>query len=88
METISDGFWFYENQKKGLGVYFRDSISSDIDSLEIVAGLHEIFFDGYYRLISRKFPFAIYYKIEDNTVFVYVVLDSRRDPAWIIKKFG
>jgi hypothetical protein len=35
---------------------------------------------------SQKFPFAIYYKIERHTVFVYNVLDCRRDPVWINKR--
>jgi hypothetical protein len=30
---ISQGYWFYEEQRDGLGDYFRDCIVSDIDSL-------------------------------------------------------
>jgi hypothetical protein len=62
-ETIFEGFWFYENQAKGLGTYFKKSIYSDIDSLEIYAGVHELFRGAYHRMVSKKFPFAIYYKV-------------------------
>ncbi|MDI6794613.1 MAG: hypothetical protein QME81_17390, partial [bacterium] len=32
---------------------------------------------------SNRFPFAIYYRIDNNMVLVYAVLDCRRNPAWI-----
>ncbi len=83
---LINGYWFYEKQTKGLGIYFLDTLFSDIDSLKIYAGMHPIHFEKYHRLLSKRFPFAIYYRIEDDTVFVYAVLDCRRDPAWIRKK--
>ena len=81
-EDIIDGFAFYERQSKGLGDYFLDSIFSDIESLHIYAGIHSVHF-GYHRLLAKRFPFAIYYKVEDEAVQVYAILDCRRDPAWI-----
>ncbi len=30
-QDLMDGFYFYENQSKGLGEYFLDSIFSDIE---------------------------------------------------------
>jgi len=83
---LIDGYWFYEKQSNGLGAYFLDTLFSDIESLKIYAGIHSIHFDKYHRLLSKRFPFAIYYRIEDDTVLVYAVLDCRKDPAWIRKK--
>jgi len=86
--SIVDGYHFYENREAGLGPYFLDSILSDLRSLQVLAGRHEIFVDDYYRLISKKFPFAIYYKVENNVGIVYAVLDCRRDPEWILKQLN
>lgn len=80
------GFWFYEKQQDGLGAYFLDSLFSDIDSLGLYAGIHPVVFGDYYRLLSKRFPFAIYYRILNHIVHVYAVLDCRRDPAWIRKR--
>jgi len=82
------GYRFYERQKKGLGNYFLSSLNSDIESLKIYAGIHSIHFGKYYRLLSKRFPFAVYYRIEENEIRVYAVLDCRRDPAWIRKRLG
>jgi plasmid stabilization system protein ParE len=81
-EDLLDGYRFYECQSEGLGAYFLDSLFSDIDSLQIYVGIHSVHF-GYHRLLSKRFPFAIYYRVVRKTVRVYAVLDCRRDPTWI-----
>jgi hypothetical protein len=81
-KDLVDGFAFYDRQSKGLGNYFLDSIFSDIESLHLYAGIHAFHF-GYHRLLAKRFPFAIYYRVENDTVRVYAILDCRRNPAWI-----
>lgn len=78
---IREGYWFYEDQSSGLGDYFRDCIIADIDSLTFYGGIHEISY-LYHRKLATRFPFAIYYKVDGETVTVVAVLDARRDPSW------
>ncbi len=74
---------FYEKQGEGLGGYFFDSLFSDIDSLLLYAGIHPMVF-GYHRMLAKRFPYAIYYRFEKETlVVVRRVLDLRRDPKKI-----
>ena len=84
-QDLRDGFEFYEAQEGGLGDYFFDTISSDIDSLLIYAGIH-VKAHGLYRLLSNRFPYAIYYSIEGDVVYVNAVLDCRRDPDSILRR--
>ena len=76
---LEAGRRFYERQGEGLGEYFLDSLFSDIDSLALYAGIHHKVF-GYHRLLSRRFPYAIYYHLHTEEVVVYRVLDCRQDP--------
>ncbi len=85
-EDLKEGYYFYELQERGIGRYFLDAISADIESLRLFAGIHSIHFGKYYRLLSKRFPFAIYYRIEEQEVRVYGVIDCRRNPAWIRKR--
>lgn len=85
---LIEGHRFYEKQAAGVGNYFLDSLFSDIDSLLVSAGMHSVHFGKYHRLLSRRFPFAIYYLVEGETVLVYAVLDCRRSPAWIRNRLG
>lgn len=79
-EDLYNGRLFYEKQAEGIGKYFFDSLFSDIDSLVLYAGIHLKVF-GFYRLLSKRFPFAIYYTLEKNWIVVYRVLDLRRNPT-------
>ena len=82
---LQAGFHFYEAQQAGIGDFFLDSTYSEIDSLLLYAGIHRKIF-GYHRQLCRRFPFAIYYKLEGEDIFVWRVLDLRRDPIWIQKQ--
>jgi hypothetical protein len=84
-EDFLDGFRFYEGQAEGVGRYFIDSLMADIESLYLYAGVHAKQY-GYYQMRARRFPFAIYYRVEGDKILVHAVLDCRRDPAWIRKR--
>ncbi len=63
VEDLAGARRFYEKQGEGLGAYFLDSLFSDIDSLALYAGIHQNVF-GYFRMLSKRFPYAVYYKVE------------------------
>jgi hypothetical protein len=86
-QDLIAGYEFYQLRQEGLGTYFLSSIYSEIESLAIYAGIHRQAF-GYHRMICRRFPFAIYYKTNGDNVFVWRVLDLRRDPDWIAEQFS
>lgn len=80
IEDLDRGRQFYEQQEEGVGTYFLDSLFSDIDSLVLHAGIHRQVF-GYHRLLSKKFPYAVYYRMETpDLVTIYRVLDLRQNP--------
>jgi plasmid stabilization system protein ParE len=84
-QDLREGFSFYEAQAEGLGTYFLDSLFSDIDSLQLHAGIHAQHF-GYHRLLSKRFPYAIYYRLSGATVRIYAVLDCRRAPFRMVER--
>lgn len=84
-EDLIQGFRFYENREPGVGSYFLDCLFSDIDSLILFAGIHQIVY-GYHRSLSKRFPFAIYYNVNGELIRVHAVLDCRRNPAWTRKR--
>jgi len=76
------GFAFYERQSHGVGSYFLESLYSDIESLRLFAGIHRMVL-GFHRLLSRRFPYAVYYDVTGGAIRVWRVLDCRRNPQWI-----
>lgn len=81
-QDLIDGFRFYEAQNFGLGQDFLDSLFSDIDSLQLFAGIHPMVF----RLSTtpvQKVSIAIYYQVDNDIVRIRAVLDCRQDPKKI-----
>lgn len=83
---LLEGFAFYEGQQRGIGSYFLDSLYADIDSLLLYAGIHPKPYGHLYRMLAKRFPFAIYYDLQEDLVTVVAVLDCRQNPASIGKR--
>ena len=79
---LINGYQFYELQSAGIGSYFLETLLSDIESLRLHAGIHRKVL-GFHRLLSKRFPYAIYYSVNGETVSIWRVLDCRRNPGWI-----
>jgi len=84
---LTDGYLFYEACEEGVGEYFLDSLSADIRSLRIFKGGHRLI-EGYHRMVAKRFPHAIFYRVEDNEIRVHAVIDTRRDPKWISERLN
>ncbi|CAK0771092.1 Type II toxin-antitoxin system RelE/ParE family toxin [Gammaproteobacteria bacterium] len=86
-DDLCEGRKFYDKQGGNIGDYFWDSLLSDMESLVIFAGIHRREF-GFYRMLSKRFPYAIYYDVNGDVVSVVAVLPIRRDPMWVKAKMG
>ncbi len=84
---LEDGRNFYNQQQQGIGNYFWDTLISDIESLLISAGVHAKKFD-YYRMSSKRFPYSVYYEVNNQEVFIVAVLPERRNPMWTSNKLS
>jgi len=82
---LNRGYLYYERQEVGLGDYFKNTLLAEIEGLTVTAGIHRMV-RSHHRMISRVFPYAIYYKFSDNTADVRAVIDCRRNPDWIDKQ--
>ena len=85
---LDEGFWFYELQASGLGDYFAGKLRADIETLHVTAGVHPNVYRDYHRLLSRTFPFGVFYTLSDDIATVWAVIDLRHDPAWIRERLG
>jgi hypothetical protein len=83
LQDLNNGFLFYEAQETGLGEYFAACLRADIEGLKVWAGIHRVIYKDYHRLLSRVFPYGIFYTLDKEAAVVWAVIDLRRDPAWI-----
>ncbi len=50
--------------------------------------MHRVVYRDYHRLISRVFPYGIFYTMEDDCAVVWAVIDLRQDPEWIRQRLS
>lgn len=84
-DDLEEGRAFYDQKESGVGDYFAAALAADIESLILFGGIHPIHF-GFHRLLSKRFPFGVYYLVEGKVIRIYAVLDLRREPAWIRRR--
>jgi hypothetical protein len=87
IDDLNEGRIFYDKIQLGAGEYFWDSLIADIESLVVYAGIHRQYYN-FYRMLARRFPYAVYYQIDENIVGIVAVLPMRRNPLWIKKQLG
>jgi plasmid stabilization system protein ParE len=71
---------WYQTQVTGLGYEFLDEIKK---ALQIMADNPEIFqivYKNIHRAIIQRFPFVIYYQIEEETIVVLGIIHASRNP--------
>jgi hypothetical protein len=84
---LNEAFVFYEAQAPGLGDYFIACLRADIEGLKVSGGAHRVVYADYHRLLSKVFPYGVFYTMERGNAVVWAVLDLRRDPEWIREQF-
>lgn len=83
IEDLVRGREFYEKQGEGLGDYFEEALAADIESLRLFVQVFTRWRMDTHRMLSSRFPYAVYYDVVGDQVRVRAILDCRRNPQWI-----
>jgi toxin ParE1/3/4 len=78
---VEAAFDWYEGEQEGLGREFVDELRAVY--LRIVDGplKYAELRSGIRRALTRRFPYAVYFSIDETVVVVLAVLHAARDPA-------
>ena len=79
-DDLAEAYAWYENQRTGLGEEFLGCVDACIERICRRPRMYAIVHDSYRRALVRRFPFAVFYENVRNTVTVYAVLHTARDP--------
>jgi toxin ParE1/3/4 len=79
---------WYENQRAGLGAEFVDEIEATIQVLIHNPRLHPVYYRGFRRVLARRFPYKLFYRMEDDQIIVFRVLHVRRDHPRLLRPGG
>jgi plasmid stabilization system protein ParE len=78
---IAATFDRYENEQIGLGREFLVELRATYDRVADGPLKYQHLRSGIRRALVRRFPYAVYFAIEDDVIVVLAVLHVSRDPA-------
>ena len=77
---ISDAYAWYEAQRSGLGEDLLGAVDACIQAIPRHPDTYAPVYRAYRRGLVRRFPYAVVYEHTENTVTVYAVFHTSRDP--------
>ena len=78
---IESAFDWYETEEPGLGHDFVDQLRAAYDRVVQNPFTFQDLRFGIRRALTRRFPYAIYFSVENDIVLIVAVLHCARDPA-------
>jgi len=73
---------YYNQQVPGLGDALVDEIEAGLQNILAAPQTWRVIEDGLRRYLVTRFPYGIYYTIEDDFVVVWAVKHLHRDPDY------
>jgi plasmid stabilization system protein ParE len=70
---------WYAEQRPGPGDDFLAAVAEALVQLEKVALRHPINYRGFRRILTRQFPYKLFYRVEGDLVVVFRVLHGSRE---------
>jgi toxin ParE1/3/4 len=70
---------WYNSQRLGLGDELLAEIARAIRLLAEQPERRPIYYNGFRRLLTHRFPYKIFYRVEGDRVIVFRILHAKRD---------
>lgn len=80
---LNEAYRWYEQQFKGLGREFIICIDATLSVIQRTPKIFPMIHKDIRRALIRRFPYGIFYLLEQDKVIVLAFLHSRRNPERI-----
>ena len=80
-QDMHGAFGWYEDCFSGLGREFLRCVDASIAQISRSPSTYPVIYNGIRRILTRRFPFGVFYIIVKQNIIVLAVLHARRDPS-------
>lgn len=80
-QDVDAAVGWYESEEPGLGICSAQALVETYDRILEHPLLYQDLGRGLRKAGLRRFPYAVYFAVEDETIVVTAVLHTHRDPA-------
>ncbi len=74
---------YYDTLSPKLGNTFRDEFRRAEQSIEAGFVTHKVVFQHYHRVLFRRYPYTLYYRVTDGRAVIVGLLYSRLAPETV-----
>lgn len=78
-EDLTQAREWYDEKRGGLGDEFLDSVASAMRELEQAPENRPLYYLNFRRVLTKRFPYKIFYQVIGERVVVFRVLHARRE---------
>ena len=82
LEEYAEAVGFYEEQAPGLGRDFFEEVERVLRMVGERPGIGSPFDPPFRKAYCRRFPFAVVYREEGDTLWIHAVMHLRRKPGY------
>lgn len=75
-----EAYRWYNEQLPGLGGEFLGEIDRALENIRANPEAHRKLHREFRRVLTRRFPYAVFYALRDNRIVVFAILHTARDP--------
>jgi plasmid stabilization system protein ParE len=79
-EDLEEAATWYESQRPGLGQQFLDEVLASLTTIAELPLGYAVLYRNTRRVWMRRFPFGIFYQVENDGVIVIAVIHGSRHP--------
>ena len=77
---LSEAAIWYQQQQKGLGYNFLDEVLTLSQSIKEHPHAYPIVHREVRRALTNRFPFGIFYRVEEEIIVIFAIMHASRDP--------
>ena len=77
---LAEASAWYESHRVGLGEELLSCVDACVATICRMPEMNATVYEQYRRGLVRRFPYAVFYEHANDTVTVYAVLHTARDP--------
>jgi plasmid stabilization system protein ParE len=79
-EDLENAFLWYQRQRNGLGFAFLECVEAASNGILLFPEMYEKVYGNFRRCLIRRFPFSIFYTVEQSEIILHAILDNRINP--------
>jgi toxin ParE1/3/4 len=79
-EDLADAKAWYQRQRSGLGMQFVLCVEATFEQIRRTPEAGTQVAPGVRRVVVRRFPYGVYYRIDPDQIAILAVYHSKRDP--------